>query len=313
MPNNTPRTLQTPRAVRTVAATALMTALLSGLPPVALGAQARAAQPPRPVAEAPPPQTPQAVFDDQSAQQTRERLREVLSQYPPSVGQVLRLDPSLLERADYLAAYPALAAFLAQHPAIAHNPGYFLGIVRLSGAGFDTPESARTEGVRAIRDTFEGLFVLLGICFVVGTIGYLARSVIEYRAWLRASKVQTEAHTKVLDRLTSNEDVLAYAQSPVGQRYLTAASLTSDFGARSVGSPAGRILWSVQIGIVLALGGVGLIIAKNSVIDEAAQALYVVAVLAIALGIGFAVSAIAAYALSRQLGLLEPHSPSTHA
>jgi hypothetical protein len=89
--------------------------------------------------------------------------------------------------------------------------------------------------------------------------------------------------------------------------------LTSDFGARSVGSPAGRILWSAQIGIVLALGGLGLFIARNNVIDEAAQALYVVAIVAIALGIGFALSAIAAYALSKQLGLLEPHSPSTHA
>jgi hypothetical protein len=293
-----------------------MTALLSGLPPVAFGAQARPAQPARPAAEAPPPAPPQQVFDDQNAQQTRDRLREVLSQYPPSVGQVLRLDPSLLTRSDYIATYPALAAFLAQHPAIAHNPSYFLGMVRFTGGGYsDTPESARTEGLRVIRDTFEGLFFLLGVCFVVGMIAWLSRSVIEYRAWLRASKVQTEAHTKVLDRLTSNEDVLAYAQSPVGQRFLssTSMSMTSDFGARAVGSPVSRILWSVQIGIVLALGGVGLLIAKNSIMDEAAQALYVVAVLAIALGIGFALSAVAAYALSRQLGVIEPHSPSTHA
>jgi len=312
MPQTTSRTLQAPRAIRTLAATALMTALLSGLPPTALGAQARATQRERP---AEPREQPAeiSVLDDRDAQQTRERFREVLNRYPPSVGQVLRLDPSLLGRPDYLATYPALAAFVAQHPAIAHNPGYFLSIVRLSGPGFDTAESARTEGVRAIRDTFGGLFFLLGFSWVVGMIGYVARSLIEYRAWLRASKVQTEAHAKLLDRLTSNQDVLAYVQSPVGQRYLTTASLTSDFGAKSVGSPAGRILWSAQIGIVLALGGLGLFIARNNVIDEAAQALYVVAIVAIALGIGFALSAIAAYALSKQLGLLEPHSPSTHA
>ena len=325
MTYSAPRTLQSPRAIRTLVATVLMTALFSGLPPTALGAQARVAQaapqpalpqpaPPRPARPAvEPPPAPAPVFDDQNAQQTRERLREVLGQYPPSVGQVLRLDPSLLVRADYLASYPALAAFLTQHPGIAHNPGYFLGIVRLSGVGFDTPESARTEGVRAIRDTFEGLFVLLGICWAIGMVGYLVRSIIDYRAWLRASKMQTDAHAQVLGRLTTNEDVLAYTQSPVGQRYLTAASLTSDFGARAVGSPAGRILWSAQIGVVLALGGLGLFIARGSVIDEAAQALYVVAVVAIALGIGFALSAIAAYALSKQLGLLQPPASSTHA
>ncbi len=173
------------------------------------------------------------------------------------------------------------------------------------------PETPQTEGIRAVKDTFEGLFFLLGVCFVVGMIGWIARSVVEYRAWLRASKVQTEAHTKVLDRLTSNEDVLAYAQSPVGQRFLAGSALASDFGARSVGSPVGRILWSVQIGVVLALGGIGLVIARNNVIDEVSQALYVVAVLAIALGIGFVLSSLVAYALSQRLGLLQPPAQST--
>jgi len=56
----------------------------------------------------------------------RERLRQILEQYPPSVSQVLRLDPSLLTKADYLAPYPtltrvevacvALPAFEAAHP-----------------------------------------------------------------------------------------------------------------------------------------------------------------------------------------------------
>jgi len=54
--------------------------------------------------------------DERDARETRERIREVLNQYPPSVGQVLRLDPSLLSKPDYMASYPTLAAFVAQHP-----------------------------------------------------------------------------------------------------------------------------------------------------------------------------------------------------
>jgi hypothetical protein len=292
---------------RTFVATALMTALLSGLPPVS--AQTQTVQPPRPAEVAPRP-----IIEDQNAEQTRERLRDVLNQYPPSVGQVLRLDPSLLARADYLATYPALAAFLSQHPAVAHNPGYFLSMVRFQSSFNGIPDSPRSEGVRALKETFEGLFFLLGLCFVVGIIGWILRSIIEYRAWLRASKVQTEAHTKVIDRLTTNEDVLAYTQSPVGQRFLSLAAMAPDFGSmRSVGSPVGRILWSVQIGLVLAFGGIGLAIAKNNVIDEAAQGLYVVAVLAIALGIGFVLSSLVAYVLSQRLGLLEPKPSSSNA
>ena len=36
-------------------------------------------------------------------------------------------DPSLLTRADYLAPYPVLWAFLQKHPEIARNPSFFLG------------------------------------------------------------------------------------------------------------------------------------------------------------------------------------------
>ena len=36
-------------------------------------------------------------------------------------------------------------------------------------------------------------------------------------------KIQTDAHTKIVDRLASNEDLLAYMQSPAGQRFLTSS------------------------------------------------------------------------------------------
>ena len=39
----------------------------------------------------------------------------------------------------------------------------------------------------------------------------------------------------------------------------------------------------------------------------------VIGVITIALGVGFMMSAVAAYALSRRLGLMEPAQPSTHA
>src|SRR3954453_1677172 len=65
-----------------------------------------------------------APADERNARDTKERLREIFDQYPPSVAQVLRLDPSLLTRPDYLTLYPTLAAFLSQHPEVAHNPVY---------------------------------------------------------------------------------------------------------------------------------------------------------------------------------------------
>lgn len=99
---------------------------------------------------------------------------------------------------------------------------------------------------------------------------------------------------------------MAYIQSPAGQRFLTSTSTAVDLSPRSVGAPVGRILWSVQAGIVVTLAGVGLFVAKGIVVEEVAQVLHVISVLAMAIGIGFVVSALVAYALSQRLGLLEP-------
>ena len=84
-----------------------------------------------------------------------------------------------------------------------------------------------------------------------------------------------------------------------------------DASPRAVSAPLNRILWSVQAGVVLTASGIGLWFAKQSVIEEAAQPLYVIAILAIALGVGFVVSALLSYGLSRQLGLL--NTDSNHA
>ncbi len=291
----------TSKTLRTLTLTMWLTALLSGVSP-ALLAQPRPAptQAPAPV---------QAPVDERDARETRERLREVLNQYPPSVAQVLRLDPSLLSKPDYMASYPTLGTFVAQHPQVVHNPAFFIGDPR-----FEMQETGRGAALRVVENVFSGAMFLIGVVSFFTLVGWLGRALIDYRTWQRASKIQSDAHAKLVDRLTSNEDLLAYLQSPAGQRATMSATRPGlDIAMRAVGAPVNRILWSVQAGVVLAAGGLGLWFAKASVIEEAAQALNVVAVLAVALGVGFVASALVAYGLSRQLGLLESEPRSTHA
>ena len=135
--------------------------------------------------------------------------------------------------------------------------------------------------------------------------GWIVRSLIDYRRWARLSKVQAEAHNKLLDRMTANEELLAYVQSPAGSRFLQSAPITLEPGARSIGAPFGRILWSVQAGLVLAAGGFGLQYVSGRVINEAAQPIFAMGVLAVALGVGFVLSAVVSYVLSRRLGLFD--------
>jgi hypothetical protein len=285
-------------------------ALLAAVPAAASAAQGQA-KPAAAARQAEAPAPPAAV-EERNASETKERLREVFQQYPPSVAQVLRLDPSLLNKPEYLATYPTLAAFVAQHPEVAHNPVFFLGG---SGIGPGQPfySDNRTAAMRAVESVLEGLEFLIGFMTAVVALAWLARAGIEHRRWLRATKIQVDAHTKIVDRLSSNEDLLAYMQSQTGQQFLSASLGVPALAAApvAVGAPFNRILWSVQVGIVVAAGGLGLWLAKAGVIDEVAQPLQVISILAMALGAGFVASAFASYALSRQLGLVS--SPTHHA
>ena len=283
--------------------------LLAGVPAVTEAGQARPPAPSRPAAPARPEEAvPPPAVDERSARDTRERLREIFEQYPPSVAQVLRLDPSLLTKPDYLAPYPTLASFLTQHPEVAHNPVFFLG----NSFGGQQYQDTRSQTMRAIENVFMGLEVLLGVVAGMFAVTWLARAAIDHRRWLRATRIQTDAHNKIVDRLSSNEDLLAYMQSTIGQRFLTASlgsAAIADAVPQIVAAPFNRILWSVQAGIVLAAAGLGLWFAKNGVIEEVAQPLQVVSILAVALGIGFVASAFASYALSQKLGLVQSHVP----
>jgi hypothetical protein len=245
-------------------------------------------------------------IEEQNADRTRERVRQILDQYPPSLREVLRCDPSLLTRGDYLASYPTLAAYVTQHPEVVHNPAFFIGGPCTVGGGGRI--ESRSQMAISLENIFVGLEVMLGVMFGIGTVGWILRSGIDYRRWQRAMKNQTDAHTKVVDRLTSNDDLLAYVNSSAGQRFLTATPVTPvppDTLALPVNAPINRILWSVQAGIIIAAAGIGLWIAKNNVVEEAAQALQVIAILAIALGLGSVASAVASWLLSKQLGLVQ--------
>ena len=246
------------------------------------------------------------VPEQQDARETRERLRDVLNQYPPSVREVLRIDPTLLYRADYLATYPMLAAFLEQHPEIAHNPGFFLGEWR-------APEetTGTSAAFREVGNMFEHLTVVLIIATITTGIIWLVRTAIEHRRWQRAMKAQTELNTKLIDRFSSSEELLAYLQSPAGKALIepTALPQTSP-RPMPMNAPLSRIFWSLQSGIVVSTVGIGLIFVSRGVAtDEFAQMLYGVGIVVLTIGLGFAISAAVSYILSNRLGLI--HSLST--
>jgi hypothetical protein len=244
------------------------------------------------------------VPDDPGADQTRHQLERLLQRYPPQVGRVLKLDPSLINSPDYLAPYPMLAAFIGQHPEIAHNPGYFLDNINTATEYFADPKWRERQEMLGV---LAGVAAFIAFLVVVGVVVWLIRMVVISRRWNKLSKVQYDVHSKLLERFTTNEDLLAYMQTPGGRRFLEAAPLRLPDEPRSMSAPLTRILWSIQAGIVLVVTGIGLLIVSgNFANEEPVMFFMVIGVITLALGGGFIISAIAAYGVSRKLGLLDP-------
>jgi hypothetical protein len=243
-----------------------------------------------------------APVSEQDAAETRERLNRVFEQFPPSLKQILQLDPLLLNDRQYLAPYPALNQFLAQHPEIAHNPSYFVGTSY--SPRITDPRQRSMEIWSNIVEVFAAFLAALT---AIGVFGWLLKTLIDYRRWHRASKVQAEAHSKLLERFTTNEDLMAYIQTPAGQKFLNSAPIPIDLGPRAITAPIGRILWSVQAGLVLMCSGVGLhyAVPANMIDELGAEPLYVIGTLAVAIGAGFVISAAVSYVISQRLGLFE--------
>jgi hypothetical protein len=292
--------------MRQVAIPALLLAvvMIGGLPAQARGQQeigpilrerGRAAQ-------------PEVEINDQgrtqNAEMTRQELQQMLWQLPPAVRGVLQYDPTLIDRPDYLAPYPSLQAFLKQHPEVARNPDFFFG-----SPGYGRGPNP-TEALAAI---LAGTGLFIAFMTILVTFGSVARQVVDYRRWVRHTRMQLDVHTKILDRMQSNEDLLAYVQTSAGRNFLEFTPAGPMPEPRVSSAPFGRILWSVQAGVVLAALGIGLRYAQGHVPEEIVPAFTVLGVIVMSLGLGAVVSAIVAYVLSSRLGLLPSRKQETNA
>jgi hypothetical protein len=239
------------------------------------------------------------------ARAVRAQLMGIFQQYPPSVRQIFQLDPTLLTNANYLAMYPGLAAYLTQHPEIAHNPTFYIGTPEAYGGygGYQDDSIGRN-----ISRIIEPLAVAAVVITMISIFGWIIRAIMNHRRWLRVSKLQTDMQNKLLERFTSNEEMLAFIGTAAGQRFLESASVPSETGPKNLSAPVGRILWSIQLGIVILVGGVGLVIVSYQLSDfpEGITTFQVIGGIIIALGIGFILSALGSFLLSRRLGLMDP-------
>jgi hypothetical protein len=253
-----------------------------------------AAQQPAPGA---PLQGPDVRVVRLDADDIRDQLRTILQSYPRSVAEVLRRDPSLMGRPDYMASYPALAQFLAQHPEIPRNVEYYF-------EGYGTwPGQQWEPEYEALGVLLGGMAAVLAFGAVLSVLTWLVRALIQHRRWIKASQVQADVHSKLMDRMTSNEELLAYIQSPAGRKFLEAAPIQPEADSPAHSAPVGPIIWSMMAGIVLSTLGAGFRFAGGVIGDEVQRGFSAIGIIVLALGLGFILSSIMAYLVSSRLGL----------
>lgn len=270
---------------------------------------AQQAQPERSRAKAPAALPPAAAVDVNaetgSMEKTRSDFDLLLRNHPRLVGVVYH-DPSLLADLDYVRKNGAdVAAFLEQHPEIAQNPEYYLRSVQ---GMHDWEVRGRNQRDSAGMQFMNDMWPFLAFVVVTSFLTWLIKTFLENRRWSRMAKVQADVHSKLMDRFAASQDLQAYMQTEAGRRFLESAPIPVDLDQKTkLSAPFGRILWSVQVGLILAMGGLALLFARAHV-PEGVQPLTVFGTLGIMLGVGFVLSAGASYVLSRRLGLFEKAS-----
>ena len=152
------------------------------------------------------------------------------------------------------------------------------------------------------------LLVFIG---VVAALVWFVRQFLENRRWGKVLKLQMEVHGKLIDRLGSNQELLAYMETEAGKRFLEAAPIAVGFEQElRVPNAVARVLTPLQIGIVLSLLGVGFLILRQSRADMNLP-MQVFGTLFLMPGLGFILSAGITWVLAGRLGLMpENHEAS---
>lgn len=282
------------------AVAALLAVVLNGMLPPDVQAQAKAPTPPAVAAQSP-----------NELGETQAQLMQLL-RVSPQLAEVVSSDPSLLSNQDYVnRSNPELAQFLTQHPEIMRNPGFYLfSDLRQQGQksyeilqprqGFEHHyEDPRSASERVMNDVAP----LLAFAMIAIFTMWLIKLLLENRRWKRVYMEQSAIHGKLIDKMSSSQELMAYMDTEAGKRFLEATPIATESGSQRMPNVVSRILSTTQVGVVLTLLGAGLLGMRNSVGDGATTML-VLGMVSLMPGLGLMLSAGLTWALARKLSLL---------
>lgn len=271
------------------------------------------AQPKTSKVDNPPVASTAPVPNDREVAETQTELIRLL-RLSPTLTTVVSHDPSLLSNQEYVARNnPQLAAFLGAHPEVARNPDFYLfsHLKHADGEPDEALERAvwpdvyrERPGPSSWNQFWDSFVPLLAFAIALIAILWLARVFVENRRWNRIFKMQSDVHTRLIEKFTSNQELAAYMQTEAGRKFLEAAPLPVAFEQNQrVPSAVARVLTPLQTGIVMVLLGIGLL-SLQQVGPDTQIPMRILGTVVLMPGIGFIISAGVSWLLASRLGLM---------
>jgi hypothetical protein len=232
---------------------------------------------------------------EQISYETRNRFTAMLDRQPSDeLPTVLVMEPSLLTNQQFLQRYPELATFLKETPAVVERPDFFLA-----------PYQHRRRRSSPLEEVMEALSILAIFVLIAFALAWFVRTIIEQKRWNRLSKTQSEVHNKILDRFGSSDELLQYIKTPAGTKFLESAPIPLHAERTAPNAPLGRVMWSIQIGVIIAAAALGLLIVSLRFDRDTAEDFFALGMISFCIGTGFIASALISIVLSRRLGVLQ--------
>src|SRR5436853_5013780 len=225
--------------------------LLAALAAPALAAQtattrAKPAQPAAAAQNAAANGTTTGPLDGETIERNRRDMFELL-RATPRLTEILRNDSALLADQPLVERHnPQLARFLEQHPEIPRNPEFYLfsnvGGMHLSQVRENVESERERVMMRVVNESGPVVVYLV----VLGAGAWLLRVLMDNLRWKRVFNTQTEIYNKLLDKFSTNDELLAYVRSESGKRFLEQAMLPLNAEAPAQRSGIGRVLVPLQ-------------------------------------------------------------------
>lgn len=136
------------------------------------------------------------------------------------------------------------------------------------------------------------------VATIFGTFGWIVYTISTNIRKAHSARAVADLHSKLLDKCAGGQELVAYLESGSGQKFLQSAGSEAP-------QPWSRIFSSMQAGFVLSLVGIAELIVRGlGASYDSAEFLLISGAIALAIGVGFLISAITSFMLSKSWGLL---------